>query len=131
MNGSAGRQLSVNAVLIGAVLASLATVSAAEKYALVVGVNDYLPTELPSLKYAEADAEAVAKALENLGFSVPAMTSRAGVAFRPTTADKIVDQAVRRIEDRDASDTVVLPLSGHGVQFTDEPPAIDMRYLCR
>jgi formylglycine-generating enzyme required for sulfatase activity len=99
------------------VAAAAAPALAAEKYALVVGVNEYLPTELPSLKYAEADAEAVAAALDKLGFSVVTMTSRAGVAFRPTTADKIVAQAARRLEDRDPGDTVVIALSGHGVQF--------------
>jgi formylglycine-generating enzyme required for sulfatase activity len=91
-----------------------------EKYALVVGVNEYLPTELPSLSFAEADAEALSAALRDLGFSVLTMTSKSPIAFRPTTADKILEQAQRRLEDRDPGDTVILALSGHGVQFTGE-----------
>jgi sulfatase modifying factor 1 len=103
-------------VIAAAIVAAAATPAlAAEKYALVVGVNEYLPKELPSLKYA--DAEAVAVALDKLGFSVVTMTSRAGVAFRPTTADKIVAQAARWLEDREPGDTVVIALSGHGVEF--------------
>lgn len=112
------RSSSLLAPLMAAIFAAAAPALAGEKYALVVGVEQYIPTELPSLEYAEDDADAVATALERLGFSVIAMTSSSeNPRLRPTTAARIREQVTKRLEDREPSDTVVLALSGHGVQF--------------
>ena len=92
--------------------------AAGEKYALVVGVEKYIPTELQSLDYAEDDAEAVGVALDTLGFSTIIMTTTSpNPRHRSTTAARIMEQVEKRLEDRETSDTVVLAFSGHGLQF--------------
>jgi len=100
------------------VLLAAAPASAGEKYALVVGVERYIPTELPSLTYAEDDAAALGRALAGLGFSVITMTGDAdNPRHRPTTAARILEQVDARLDDRAPDDTVVLAFSGHGLQF--------------
>lgn len=94
---------------------------AGEKYALVVGVEAYIPTELPSLRFAEDDAEAIGAALDALGFSTITMTTTSpNPRHRSTTAERILEQVTKRLDDRDESDTVVLAFSGHGLQFKGE-----------
>jgi formylglycine-generating enzyme required for sulfatase activity len=101
-----------------ACLSLCGTALAGEKYALIVGVEKYIPTELPSLAYAEDDAVALAEALERLGFSVITMTSASdNPRHRSTTAARILEQVASRLEDREPSDTIVLAFSGHGLQF--------------
>jgi len=100
------------------VVAAAHPACADDKYALVVGVENYIPTELPSLEYAEDDAESLGRALESLGFSVISMTTSSdNPRHRSTTAARIMEQVEKRLDDRAASDTVVLAFSGHGVQF--------------
>lgn len=77
-------RLSISLVLV-AFLALPAVSRADGKYALVVGVEKYIPTELPSLDYAEDDAQALGGALERLGFSVIAMTC---VSDNPATVPR-------------------------------------------
>jgi formylglycine-generating enzyme required for sulfatase activity len=89
-----------------------------EKYALVVGVETYIPTELPSLEYAEDDADGIGRALESLGFSVITMTTTSdNPRHQSTTAARILEQVEKRLEDREKGDIVVLAFLGHGVQF--------------
>jgi formylglycine-generating enzyme required for sulfatase activity len=110
-------RLSISLVLV-AFLALPAVSRADGKYALVVGVEKYIPTELPSLDYAEDDAQALGGALERLGFSVIAMTSVSdNPRHRSTTAARIIEQVEARLDDREPSDTIVLAFSGHGLQF--------------
>ncbi len=106
------------AAFFAAVVVPADPARADDKYALVVGVEKYIPTELPSLEYAEDDAESLGRALEALGFSVISMTTSSdNPRHRSTTAARIMQQVEKRLDDRAASDTVVLAFSGHGVQF--------------
>jgi formylglycine-generating enzyme required for sulfatase activity len=94
---------------------------AAGKYALVIGVEHYIPDQLSQLNYAEDDAVALGEALGKLGFEVITMTSQAeNPLHKPSNAKKIETQIRERLDGRNASDTVVLALSGHGVEFQDE-----------
>lgn len=96
--------------------------AAGKKYALVIGVQNYDPTQLTSLLYSEADAVAIGESLEKLGFDVIVMTRQASIPERvPATADDILTQIRRRIRDRDPDDTIVIMLSGHGVQLKSDP----------
>jgi formylglycine-generating enzyme required for sulfatase activity len=96
-------------------------VYAAGKYALVIGVEKYIPDQLSTLNYAEDDAVALGEALGKLGFAVITMTSKNdNPLLRPSDAISITRQITQRLSDRKETDTVVLALSGHGVEFGDE-----------
>ncbi len=97
-----------------------------KKYALVVGVKDYDPTQLNALHYAEDDAIALGEELEALGFDVVVMTARSKIPDRkPALASDILRQLDRRTADRDPSDTVIVAFSGHGAQLKADPVAPD------
>jgi formylglycine-generating enzyme required for sulfatase activity/uncharacterized caspase-like protein len=102
--------------LVFALFLSSAHISAGgERYALVIGIDGY--RALDKLTSCVADAEAVAKVLEESGgFStVIRLTDRAAEADRPTLAT-----VRRRIEHvakaAEKGDTVLLFFSGHGVE---------------
>jgi formylglycine-generating enzyme required for sulfatase activity len=89
-----------------------------KKYALLVGVETYDPAFLTRLKFADDDAREMAAALESLGFEVTLMTRDAEIpARRPATAEKILRQLQARLTGLKAADTLIVSLSGHGVQF--------------
>jgi len=95
-------------------LAALSPALAGQRYALVIGIDGY--RALDKLPSCVADAEAVAKVLEESGgFKVIQLTDRAAEADRPTLAT-----VRRRIEHvatvAEKGDTVLLFFSGHGVE---------------
>lgn len=94
------------------------------RFALVVGVNEYDHAALTPLDFAENDAEEMAKTLTAGGFRVTLLTTRQGkrdAAARPTTA--VIHKAVAALlAERTRHDTVVLSLSGHGVQLEVDDP---------
>ena len=100
--------------------------AAGKKYALVVGVEKYNPSQLTSLQYAEDDAVALGQALQKLGFDVVVMTRQADVPERvPAFADDILTQLKRRLRDRSPDDTIIVALSGHGVQLKGDKSRAD------
>ena len=110
----------------GLVLANLlASPAEAEgkRYALVVGVRRYGKPFKP-LATAEADALAFEQALRSLGFNlIVTMTSEADEPLRrPTSARNILDQLDGLLKEKEKSDTVLVFLSGHGIQLTGDKP---------
>lgn len=107
---------------------------AQDKYAVVVGVETYDTSTFANLKYAADDANELGAQLMAVGFKTTVMTSESSSArLRPTTPRKIADtiSAVARSCAND--DTLLIALSGHGVQFTDEdllPTGIRESYFC-
>ena len=89
----------------------------AEKYALLVGINDY-PDEISSLKYCVADVEAFSQALvEVAGFAeknVYLMTSRMSGRKEPTNINVIrdLDLLSKRVKPED---TFLFYFAGHGI----------------
>ena len=74
---------------------SVSAADAGRKYALVVGVEQYDPSQLTRLQYAEDDALSLGGALQSLGFDVVAMTSQSIPARKPVIADDIRSQLAR------------------------------------
>ena len=105
--------------LVAALLATLmvgVTAPGEDKYAIVVGVERYIPGELPSLEFAEDDAAALGNALTAMDFSTIVMTSQnPNPLHNPTRADPILTAIRERLRNRTAADTLVIALSGHGV----------------
>jgi formylglycine-generating enzyme required for sulfatase activity len=94
------------------------------KFALVVGANKYDSAVLPPLKYAENDAEALAKALKDAGFTVRLLTTGLGkkkAADAPTAAN-VRKELAALLEGRKRGDMVLVALSGHGVQLVVDDP---------
>src|SRR3712207_3074718 len=98
-----------------------------KRYALLVGVNEYDHAKLPALRYTENDAEELAKVLRSKasGFDeVRVLTTARGkkdARDAPTAANiaRAVDALVAR---KRQGDTVLVALSGHGVQLEVEDP---------
>jgi uncharacterized caspase-like protein len=115
---------------LAASLASLfvpARAEARKKYALLVGVKEYDHKKLPNLQFTENDVEALAKVLreEKAGFdSVAVLTSSRGrkePAAKPT-AKNIRAELKKVLGKVTKHDTVLVALSGHGVQVEVEDP---------
>ena len=89
---------------------------------MVVGVETYDTSTFENLQFASEDAEQLAGALRNLGFQPTVMTSQSDSAkLRPTTPRKIAN-IIKTVSASAANgDTLIISLSGHGVQFADEP----------
>jgi len=102
-----------------------------QKYAILVGVRQYSKAELHNLPYAEADAEELAKVLLQNGYrkeNVLVMTQRIGATdteLLPICAN-IRAKLKLWLEDRNANDTMIVALAGHGVQFAGD----EEHYFC-
>ncbi len=127
----------VTTVLLG-LLATCVTVSPAwcqegEKYAFLVGPQQYSQSSgLNRLRYAERDVEELAAELRRRGYRqenvvVLTMDRARGVdtRFIPSKAN-IVKELDLLLRHRQAGDTVVVALVGHGVMFKGD----DDSYFC-
>ncbi len=94
--------------------------AAGNKFAILVGVNQYKHDQLPSLRVAEKDAAELAKVFEAQKYQVECLLGNA--ASRDAVQNKI-----RSVMKRfDSGDTVVIFFSGHGLQFEGK----DDGYFC-
>ena len=95
---------------------------AQDKYAVVVGVETYDKGTFDPLDYANEDANGLGGSLDRLGFKTQIMTSNAeSSTLRPTTPLKIATIMKTVAGSCGEGDVLVISLSGHGVQFADEP----------
>ena len=101
------------------------------KFALLVGVKQYDPTELNNLRYAEDDVTELAKVLSDSGYqsdNVMLMTQTQGkdkIRSIPLAVN-IRKELDLILEGRTKDDVVVIAFAGHGVQFKDE----DENFFC-
>ncbi len=94
-----------------------------KKYALLVGVNKYehaVMNEGGPLKYAEADATALAALLRGSGYEVDVL------AGHRATQRAILDHVAKLGAKGNSEGVVLVGLAGHGVQFETE----DEAYFC-
>lgn len=101
-----------------------ASASAQErKYALLVGVKRYDGKTFVQLPSAEKDALALDQTLKSLGFHlVITMTNEADLPTRrPSSSRKILDQLDLMLKGKERDDTVLVFLSGHGIQLKNDP----------
>jgi formylglycine-generating enzyme required for sulfatase activity len=107
---------------------SLAQETAGKRHALLVGVNEYQHAKLPPLKYAVNDVTELGKVLSAAGYDVTLLTDDAGKKdekLAPTKAS--IERHLREIARRcKKGDTLVLALTGHGLQFGGQKDA----YYC-
>jgi len=107
---------------------------AEDKYAIVIGVETYDTSTFDNLDYAAEDAAELGKSLERLGFQVTVMSSESRSSrLRPTTPKKIAAAIESALASCANGDTLLISLSGHGVQFSDEdllPSGVRETYFC-
>ncbi len=102
------------------------------KYALLIGVSKYDPTQLHDLAFAEKDVTELAKTLiEKCGYSknhVFLMTQTEGGRSirRSPTAKNIRRLLIGLINLCDKEDTLLIAFAGHGIQFVNE----SANYFC-
>ena len=91
-----------------------------KKYALLVGVRSYDHRDLKNLKHTENDVEELAKVLGKSSFKeVVVLTTTRGeksAAAKPT-AQNIRAELKRLLKKVSKHDTMLVALSGHGLQF--------------
>ncbi len=120
--------LSVVLAVVVLVVPGWTQVPEGKKVALLVGVRQYKrDTHFPDLQYTENDVVELAKVLRSpaAGFStVRLLTTTRGeknAADAPTAAN-IRKELLALMEDRSPRDTVLIALSGHGVELDVEDP---------
>lgn len=94
-------------------LALPASATAAEKYALLIGVTTYENAHMnrSPLKYPEADATAVAELLKSSGYEVKVLVGK-------QATQKVIEAELTKFEQQGTQDGVVfIGLFGHGVQY--------------
>jgi uncharacterized caspase-like protein len=90
-----------------------------KKHALLVGVRDYVSGKFEPLRYTENDVEDLARVLgDTAGFHVRVLSSTRGKrkASDAPTAVNIRAALGKLLADRGRNDTVLVALSGHGIQ---------------
>jgi uncharacterized caspase-like protein len=98
-----------------------------KKYALLVGIKAYDHNKLPDLKYTENDVEELGKLLRTKasGFDkITLLTTTRGkkdTAARPT-AKNIAAALKALLATKTKHDTILVALSGHGVQVSVNDP---------
>jgi hypothetical protein len=122
------RRAGVVASLLLALSAASSFVTAAERYALLVGINEYQHAKLTPLKYAVNDVTELADVLKKAEYQVTLLTGAAGKKdekLAPTKAniEKRLHEVVRRCQK---GDTLLLAFTGHGLQFGAQKDA----YYC-
>jgi hypothetical protein len=101
------------------------------KYALLVGVRTYIPTELRPLKFAENDVTQLAETLRQGGYkadNVRLMTKAAAdedPSLLPLAAN--IRRELKQVAAKcQPGDSLLIALAGHGVQFRDS----DENFFC-
>jgi hypothetical protein len=103
-------------------LAQWRTASAGDRYAFLVGVREYDPTELTSLEYTEKDVTDLADVLKQADYpaeNIVLMTQAIGARktrFSPIGGNIRNELALLSRELKE-DDTLIVAFSGHGVQF--------------
>jgi hypothetical protein len=96
----------------------------AKQYALLVGIKEYKGATFSELKYSERDVEELAPILTASGYEVRLLTTSAGKKDKKDvpTAANVRKAFADMIKGKGKGDTVLLALSGHGVQLDVKDP---------
>jgi len=110
-------------ILSVAAVATAAEQTTAQRFALLVGVNEYDHNKLKSLRFAENDVSALAVVLKSGQYQVTLLTTKANSAELKPTKANIENQLKQILQKCHKGDTVLIAFSGHGLQFEGEPDA--------
>jgi tetratricopeptide (TPR) repeat protein len=99
-------------------LVSDSSLYAADKVALLVGINSYDKRGLNDLNYAERDVESLSEVLKKHGFNVKVLLGSLPKADPQRATKKNINNLIDTwlLSNRDKSDIVLVAFCGHGVQ---------------
>jgi formylglycine-generating enzyme len=104
-------------VLVGLVEAQERT---PKKYALLIGVNKYDKPGFDELDFAEADVKELAEVLKRDGYTVKLLLGSATGSTHATKAN--IEAAVKEfVPQCTARDTLIIAVSGHGMELDNKP----------
>lgn len=109
--------MKTHAILLGLLLLTSYTLSAKEKYALIVGINDYEHPQIQDLKYSEADARYLRDILIRYARYQPNHIRI--LLGREATYSNIKDGIYWLGESTKKEDDVFFYFSGHGTRVDD------------
>ena len=89
----------------------------AKLWLLLVGVNEYLDTSLPSLRYPALDCQGLEKALfkATAGFPNKEVIVHHDFAAQPPSLERIRSSLQKIVSQSQPQDSILLYFSGHGV----------------
>ncbi len=111
------------AILFASQIASAADQPPAQRFALLVGVNEYEHNKLKALRFAENDVTALSVVLKSAQYQVTLLTTKDPNADLKPTKANIEKHLASILQKCRKGDTVVVAFSGHGLQFEGEPDA--------
>lgn len=113
-------------VVLAGCLMSYQTAQGQDKYAVLIGVEAYDPSVLGPLEYAEDDAIELGESLQELGFKAKVMTGQSRISTgKPSSPQKILRILKTQMNNCADGDTIVISLSGHGLQYESDKPDRD------
>jgi hypothetical protein len=112
-------------VLAGAPLLRVEAGERGIRYAFLVGCSKYLPTQFRELPYSDNDVLGFRDALVTTGFDpehiiVMQDGAKAAARYLPEKA-KIMNELALLLDGMRPQDTLVVALSGHGLQYKNDP----------
>ncbi len=99
---------------------------APQRFALLVGVNEYEHNKLKPLHFAENDVSALAAVLKAAKYQVTLLVTKSDNAELKPTKANIEKQLGQILQKCRKGDSVIVAFSGHGLQFEGQPDA----YFC-
>jgi hypothetical protein len=115
-------------VLLGVLFAKQA--AAPKRVAFLVGINEYEKPGFDTLRFAERDVGELKVALDKLGFRTVLLKGSAQEAEQRATRDNIERQLKNVLKELGKRDTILLVLSGHGVQFKAAGQTKEDAFFC-
>lgn len=91
-----------------------------QKYAILVGINNYEHEKLPSLKYAEADASELEEVLKSADYRVTLLTGSSKEEDNKPTKANIEKKLRSVVRGCRKGDTLIVAFAGHGLQFVGQ-----------
>lgn len=124
----------IGGLVVSHLLFMCVSLSAQDKYAFVVGVESYDTSTFINLPFATKDAIGLGEQLSALGYKTTVMTNQSSTSrLHPTSPQKIIEAIEAVLKSCANDDTLIVALSGHGVQFSDEdllPTGVRETYFC-
>jgi uncharacterized caspase-like protein len=98
----------------------------AKLWLLLVGINEYFDTSLPSLRYPALDCQGLEKALINAtaGFPNKEVIVHHDFAAQPPSLERIRSSLQKIVSQSQSQDSIVLYFSGHGVVEANTQQAV-------
>jgi len=118
-----GRIVAAIALLAFGLVARADEPKSHERYALLVGVNEYEHNKLKPLHFAENDASALSVVLKSAQYHVTLLTTKSASSELKPTKLNIEKQLGQILKECHKGDTIVIAFSGHGLQFEGEADA--------